>query len=226
MRSPSKHQPTVSNLTQFKDLNLSLTNQGCFKDLPMRHVSQSTAVAMITFGELFGFLLPLLCISYSSFRIAHSLTQKQKSLDHQNSLRNRLHSFSSNVDIQYQEKQAKGEKHRALKMVLSCSGLFLFCFGPYHVNFLLYLLMSQDILTDCVTVVAVRKFHPFSLCIASLSCCLNPILYYFLTTEFRMHFMQRTTSFSDTFLSSPLSSPKYNSGKYKPKRMDSTLSNF
>uniref|UniRef100_A0A3B4AQQ0 G-protein coupled receptors family 1 profile domain-containing protein n=1 Tax=Periophthalmus magnuspinnatus TaxID=409849 RepID=A0A3B4AQQ0_9GOBI len=158
----------------------------CFKDLPMRHVSQSTAVAMITFGELFGFLLPLLCISYSSFRIAHSLTQKQKS-----------------------------EKHRALKMVLSCSGLFLFCFGPYHVNFLLYLLMSQDILTDCVTVVAVRKFHPFSLCIASLSCCLNPILYYFLTTEFRMHFMQRTTSFSDTFLSSPLSSPKYNSVKMK-----------
>ncbi|KAK7899505.1 hypothetical protein WMY93_020358 [Mugilogobius chulae] len=227
MRSSSKstnHQ--LANLTQFKDTDLHAANQteGCFKDLPMRHVSRSIAVIMITLAELFGFLLPLLCISYCSFRIAHSLTQKQKETE--SPTRNRTLSFSS-VDGTYQEKQAKDEKRRALRMVLSCTGLFLFCFAPYHVNFLLYILVSQGILTDCGTELAVKQFHPVSLCIAGLSCCLNPILYYFLTAEFRLHFTQRTISFSDTLLSSSsFSSSRYKSAKYKPQRMDSNLSNL
>lgn len=229
-------QPTISNLTQFTDQNLNLTyheshtqsiNQttGCFKDLPMRHVSLSLAVMMISLAELFGFLIPLLCIFYSSFRIAHSLAQKQKSQDSQSSTRSRLYSLSSNLESKYEEKPAKDEKRRALRMVLSCSGLFLVCFGPYHINFLLYLMVSQDILTDCGTRLAVRQFHPVSLCIANLSCCLNPLLYYFLTAEFRMHFTNRTPSFSGTLLSSPLSSPRQINNN-RPKRMDSTLSNW
>ncbi|KAJ0050370.1 hypothetical protein NL108_018156 [Boleophthalmus pectinirostris] len=231
MRSSSNQQPKISTLNQFQGLNQSVPNienqtTGCFKDLPMRHVPLSTAIIIITLGELFGFLLPFICISYSSLRIAHSLTQKQKIQEQNNTTRNRLYSFTSNADVDFQEKQTKDEKRRALRMVLSCTGLFLFCFGPYHVNFLLYLLMSQNILTNCRVILAVRQFHPISLCIANLSCCLNPILYYFLTAEFRMHFTQRTASFSETFLSSPLSSPKYSSSRYKPKRMDSTLSNF
>ncbi|XP_072295980.1 putative P2Y purinoceptor 10 [Eucyclogobius newberryi] len=220
-------QPAVSAPTPFKvtaapSVVADNQTEGCFKDLPMRHVSLSVAVMMISLGELFGFLMPLLCIGYCSFRIVHSLTQEQKSQDDPGSTRNRVHSFTSSVDGKYEEKQAKDEKRRALRMVLSCTGLFLFCFTPYHVNFLLYLLMSQDILTDCGTRLAVRKFHPISLCIAGLSCCLNPILYYFLTAEFRMHFTQRTTSFSESFLSSPLGSPRYKPARYKPKRMDST----
>lgn len=230
-------QSTNANITQFEDEN-SLSNYsqlhskplnqtiGCFKDLPMRHVSPSVAVMMITLGELFGFLIPLLCICYSSFRIAQSLTHKQRSQDGQNSTRSRLHSFSSNVENKYEEKQAKAEKRRALRMVLSCSGLFLFCFGPYHINFLLYILVSQNILTDCGTRLAVNRFHPISLCIANLSCCLNPVLYYFLTAEFRMHFTNRSVSFSGTLLSSPLSSPRNTkTNNNRPTRMDSTLSN-
>lgn len=227
--------PTPSSVTQFRDTNAPLhakpfnQTEGCFKDLPMRHLSLSVAVMVITFAELFGFLIPLLCIFYSSFRITLSLTQNQKSLDCQNSTRSMLHSFSSDTERKYKEKQTRDEKRRALKMVLSCSGLFLFCFGPYHINFLLYLLVTQNILTDCVTQLAVRQFHPVSLCIANLSCCLNPVLYYFLTAEFRMHFTKRTPSFSASLLPSPLNYPRsiqgYNNNN-RPKRMDSTLSNW
>lgn len=234
------YQPTISNLTYIEDHTLHSTHQlfttsanskvpnniskGCFKDLPMRHVSMTLAIIMITFAELFGFLIPLLCISYSSFRIARSLMQKQ---DDQNSLRNRTSSFTSNGQTEkYHEKLTLAEKRRALRMVLSCSGLFLFCFAPYHINFLLYLLVSQDIISDCETRKAVMQFHPVSLCIASLSCCLNPLLYYFLTAEFRQHFTQRTSSFSGSLLSSPLSPLRNRPEMYRAKRMDSTLSDW
>uniref|UniRef100_A0A8C6SUH8 P2Y receptor family member 10 n=1 Tax=Neogobius melanostomus TaxID=47308 RepID=A0A8C6SUH8_9GOBI len=163
---------------------INTDSKGCFKDLPMRPVSPSAALMIITFGELFGFLIPLLCIFYSSFRIT-GLSLRHKT------------------------------KRRALKMVLSCSCLFLLCFGPYHVSFLLYLLVSQDILTDCGTRFAVERFHPISLCIANMSCCLNPVLYYFLTAEFRKHFTMRTPSFSGTLLSSPLNSPEIHKPRIK-----------
>ncbi|CAL9707345.1 unnamed protein product [Knipowitschia caucasica] len=222
------HQPTISNLTHLSHISSNLSNaksetqaDGCFNDLPTRHVSSSVAVVMVTFAELLGFLIPFICISYSTFRIAHSLRLKQKG-EEQNSMRNRSHSFTFSVDKSYMENQSRGEKRRALRMVLSCTGLFLFCFGPYHVNFLLYMLVSQDILSDCATRLSVRRFHPISLCLSSLSCCLNPVLYYFITAEFRMHFKQRTTSFSELFLSSPLSSPKYTTSRNKAKRPDSS----
>ncbi|XP_055783875.1 putative P2Y purinoceptor 10 [Salvelinus fontinalis] len=95
-------------------------------------------------------------------------------------------------------RQIDKEKRRALRMVMSCSALFLFCFAPYHVNFLLYVMVSQDIVSHCPTMLVVRHFHPVSLCVASLSCCLNPLLYYFLTAEFRQHLSQRTSSLSSS----------------------------
>uniref|UniRef100_A0A4W5KQR9 P2Y receptor family member 10 n=1 Tax=Hucho hucho TaxID=62062 RepID=A0A4W5KQR9_9TELE len=94
--------------------------------------------------------------------------------------------------------QTDRDKRRALRMVMSCSALFLFCFAPYHVNFLLYVMVSQDIVSHCPTMLVVRHFHPVSLCVASLSCCLNPLLYYFLTAEFRQHLSQRTSSLSSS----------------------------
>ncbi|XP_064811575.1 putative P2Y purinoceptor 10 [Oncorhynchus masou masou] len=95
-------------------------------------------------------------------------------------------------------RQIDKDKRRALRMVMSCSALFLFCFAPYHINFLLYVMVSQDIVSHCPTMLVVRHFHPVSLCVASLSCCLNPLLYYFLTAEFRQHLSQRTSSLSSS----------------------------
>uniref|UniRef100_G3Q3U8 P2Y receptor family member 10 n=1 Tax=Gasterosteus aculeatus TaxID=69293 RepID=G3Q3U8_GASAC len=158
----------------------STSPAGCFKDLPMRHLPVSLAITMMVLAELFGFIIPLACISYIS---------------------------SSCPKDRLPERQTNAEKRRALRMVLSCSALFLICFAPYHINFLLYLMVSQNIVSHCATNLAVRQFHPVSLCLASLSCCLNPLLYYFLNAEFRLHLTRRTSSFSGALLSSPISSP-------------------
>lgn len=192
------------------------THDSCFKDLPMRHLPFALAVTTMVFAELLGFLIPLTCISYCSIRIALSLnqehTQEQQKKDQSKALnpsaRHRYISTSSfSQTDRCSEKQTNAEKRRALLMVLGCFGLFLLCFAPYHINFLLYLMVSQEIVSNCATRLAVRQFHPISLCLASLSCCLNPVLYYFLTAEFRQHFSRRTSSFSSSLLSSPISSP-------------------
>lgn len=194
---------------------------GCFKDLPMRHLPISLAVIMMTLAELFGFVIPLACIIYSSVLIAHSLKRGQTSGQqsaHGPSARSRGPSLRIQSDS-FRQKQTNAEKQRALKMVLSCSALFLVCFAPYHINFLFYLMVSQGIVSHCATEMAVRRFHPLSLCLASLSCCLNPLLYYFLTAEFRHHLSRRTSSFSSSF--SPLNSPNQ---RLSPRRLLSTES--
>ncbi|CAN9514749.1 unnamed protein product [Ophioblennius macclurei] len=183
---------------------------GCFKDLPTRSLPLSVAVTMITFAELFGFLIPLACITYSTVRIAWSLNQR-RDLRASTSLSppppRRLQSVSSTT--QGEKEQSNSEKRRALRMVLACCALFLFCFAPYHINFLLYLMVSQNIVSHCATTLAVRQFHPVSLCLAGLSCIFNPLLYYFLTAEFKMQLTKRTHSFSSSVLSSPVSSPTH-----------------
>lgn len=206
----------------------TLSKSTCFKDLPTRHVPLPQAIAIITFAELFGFLIPLVCILYSSIRIARSLNQKQ-TRDQQNSLnssaRSRLQSVNSTCQSnKYHEKQTNGEKRRALQMVLSCSGLFLLCFAPYHLNFLFYMMVEQGMVSHCATRLAVQQFHPVSLCLASMSCCLNPLLYYFLTAEFRMHLSRRTSSFSSSLLSSPVHSPKQYSLPHRLMSMESSCS--
>ncbi|KAK5865130.1 hypothetical protein PBY51_016318 [Eleginops maclovinus] len=170
-------------------------------------------------------------MSYArSIRIARSLyqqqTQDQPNLTaHNSTARSRLQSFISNCPADTSnEKLTQAEKRRALRMVLSCSALFLLCFAPYHLNFLLYLLVSQDIVTHCATMLAVRQFHPVSLCMASLSCCLNPLLYYFLTAEFRLHLTRRTSSFTASLLSSPISSPTQRAVPERLMSMESSCS--
>lgn len=185
----------------------------CFKDLPMRRLPISLAVTMTIFAELLGFVIPLACISYSSILIARSLKRGQTS-GQQGALGPSARSRPPSLSIQsdsFRQKQTNAEKQRALKMVLSCSSLFLVCFAPYHINFLFYLMVSQGIVSHCATEMAVRSFHPLSLCLASLSCCLHPILYYFLTAEFRHHLSRRISS---SF--SPLNSPTQ---RFSPRRL-------
>ncbi|XP_073343599.1 putative P2Y purinoceptor 10 [Pagrus major] len=196
---------------------------GCFKDLPMRRLPVSMAVTMMALAELFGFVIPLACISYSSIRITQSLNQRQTQ-DRQNSTTRNRHQSVTSIGQTDHETQTSGEKRRALRMVLSCFALFLFCFAPYHLSFLLYLMVSQGVVSHCATTLAVRQFHPVSLCLAGLSCCLNPLLYYFLTSDFRLHLNKRTSSFTASLLSSPISSPIQRPAQHRMTSMESSCS--
>ncbi|XP_062332239.1 putative P2Y purinoceptor 10 [Osmerus eperlanus] len=222
----SFHPSTSLSLTSLSTPR-DTASPGCFKDLPTRRLPLPLAAAMMSVAELFGFLLPLLAVSYSSYRIARSLGQKQdkeergqtKPAAHTPATRPSSSSFSSS------SRQTDGEKRRGLRMVLSCAALFLVCFVPYHLNFLLYLMVSQGLVSHCPTQKAVRQFHPVSLCLASVSCCLNPLLYYFLTAEFRMHLRRRTSSYSSFLLSSPpCSSPQSRPTRERLTSMESVSS--
>ncbi|XP_077387472.1 putative P2Y purinoceptor 10 [Festucalex cinctus] len=190
----------TSGVSRFEESSKTNTTQvRCFKDLPTRHVPLPLAVTLMALAELFGFLIPLACISSSSICISRSLYRKKDQVSNNvtpvsPTTRSRL-SSSTRADKNH-------EKRRALRMVLSCSLVFLLCFAPYHINFLLYLMVQQDLVSECATRVAVRQFHPVSLCLASLSCCLNPLLYYFLTAEFRLHLSKRSSSFTSSLASS------------------------
>ncbi|KAK1803879.1 hypothetical protein P4O66_003823 [Electrophorus voltai] len=142
----------------------------CFKDLPTRKVNLSMAITIMTFGELLGFVGPLVIIGFCSYFIMRSLWRS------------------------LQAGHSVNDKKRALRLVLACTGVFFICFVPYHINFLLYMMVSQDIITQCPVREAVKKFHPISLCLASMNCCLNPLIYYFLTTEFQQQLSRQGSS--------------------------------
>ncbi|RMB92615.1 hypothetical protein DUI87_30924 [Hirundo rustica rustica] len=83
----------------------------CFVDLPIKKLDLPTSIMLMTTGELVGFMTSLLIILYCSWKTI--LSQKER------------HSAS----------QDEGEKKKALKMIPTCTLVFLICFAPYHISF-------------------------------------------------------------------------------------------
>ncbi|XP_076878819.1 putative G-protein coupled receptor 174 [Brachyhypopomus gauderio] len=132
----------------------------CFSELPMVNLTLGSGLTLVTVAELAGFLLPLAVVLTCTWLTAGSLREKNGVL------------------------QDAGEKRKALKMVLSCACVFLVCFVPYHVTFPLDFLAKSN-RVDCTFSSAVQRFHPITLCLASLNSCLDPVMYYFTTDEFK-----------------------------------------
>ncbi|XP_078542050.1 putative G-protein coupled receptor 174 [Lissotriton helveticus] len=133
----------------------------CFVDLPVKDIGVFYSVLMVTMAEIFGFITPLVIVVYCSWKTITSLQEPQP-IAH---------------DL--------GEKKKALKMILTCSVVFLICFAPYHFSFPLHFLAKSNKIRDCSQKKAILTFHPVALCLASLNSCLDPIIYYFTTDEFR-----------------------------------------
>uniref|UniRef100_A0A8C8RLR0 Probable G-protein coupled receptor 174 n=1 Tax=Pelusios castaneus TaxID=367368 RepID=A0A8C8RLR0_9SAUR len=135
------------------------TSNKCFADLPTKPIDLSTSIMIMTMGELIGFVTPLLIILYCSWKTILSLKEK-------NSI---SHDF--------------GEKKKALKMILTCAVVFLICFAPYHISFPLDFLVKSKQIKYAQNIISI--FHAVALCLASLNSCVDPIIYYFTTDEFR-----------------------------------------
>lgn len=133
----------------------------CFVGLPTRNVNLVQSVAMMTIGELIGFVTPLLIVLYCTWKTVLSLHDK------------------------YPVAQDLGEKKKALKMILTCAGVFLICFAPYHFSFPLDFLVKSNKIQSCLARRVILIFHSVALCLASLNSCLDPVIYYFTTNEFR-----------------------------------------
>ncbi|KAK5897415.1 hypothetical protein CesoFtcFv8_010480 [Champsocephalus esox] len=154
--------PLLRNPNNETDVNSSRPSSDlCFSELPMRTVSVQAAWVLLILAELMGFIVPLILVLGCTFLTAGSLR-----------------------DSTAWAIPDRGEKRRALRMVLSCALVFLVCFAPYHVTMPLDFLVKADALSSCALRDLILRCHPVTLCLASLNCSLDPLMYYFTTDEF------------------------------------------
>ncbi|XP_032383437.1 probable G-protein coupled receptor 174 [Etheostoma spectabile] len=148
----------------------------CFSELPMNKVSIPAAWALLIIAELFGFIIPLVLVLACTGLTAGSLRE----------------STAGAIPD-------RGEKRRALRMVLGCAVVFLVCFAPYHITMPLDFLVKSDALSSCTLKNLILLCHPVTLCLASLNCSLDPLMYYFTTDEFWRRLSKQEIPESMTF---------------------------
>ncbi|XP_062868129.1 lysophosphatidic acid receptor 6-like [Trichomycterus rosablanca] len=74
--------------------------------------------------------------------------------------------------------RAKFRQQRTLSLIYCVLSVFLLCFAPYHVNLLFYTLSHTGLVLSCTLATIVSALHPVVLSLASVNCCLNPLVYY------------------------------------------------
>ncbi|NXP10673.1 GP174 protein, partial [Thinocorus orbignyianus] len=141
--------------------NTTNTN-ACFADLKVQTIESKVATVLMTgTAELIGFVIPLIVILFCTWKTKDSLRGFQIPM------------------------QNNSERRKAVRMVSMCAIVFCVCFAPYHINFFFYMLVKEKVITDCFLSTITLYTQPFCLCLASLDCCLDPILYFFTTSEFQ-----------------------------------------
>ncbi|XP_060935870.1 probable G-protein coupled receptor 174 [Limanda limanda] len=161
LRNPVAAQ-SINSSDQLLTTAASIATPVCFSELPLRPVSAPVALSLLILAEMVGFIIPLILVLACACLTAGSLRELRD---------------GATPD--------RGEKRRALRMVLSCAAVFLVCFAPYHVTMPLDFLAKANALSNCALRNQILLLHPITLCLASLNCSLDPIMYYFTTYEFR-----------------------------------------
>ncbi|XP_058052941.1 putative P2Y purinoceptor 10 isoform X1 [Ahaetulla prasina] len=145
----------------FPLLRKTKSSETCFSDLNIEKFQNKAAlIGMLMVAELVGFLFPLAIIVYCTSKTRASLQEHQIPLEN------------------------TGEKQKALRMVYMCAVVFFVCFAPYHLMFFFFMLVKEDVVKGCAVKQSVLYLHPFFLSLASFNCCLDPFLYFFVTSEF------------------------------------------
>ncbi|XP_007426670.1 putative P2Y purinoceptor 10 [Python bivittatus] len=140
----------------------------CFADLEVKQLTRGAAIALMVVAELSGFLLPLAIIIYCTWKMRQSLRDPQAPV------------------------QQANQKQKAWRLILGCAAVFFICFTPYHVNFPIFMMVKQGVFGSCLVHHHIMYFHSIALCLASLNCCLDPILYYFMTSEFQQRLFRHS----------------------------------
>ncbi|NWQ70308.1 GP174 protein, partial [Neopipo cinnamomea] len=150
--------------------DLANSSHTCFADLPVRQIKSSVATVLMTgTAELLGFVGPLVVILFCTWKTKNSLRGFRV------------------------PQENGGERRKAQRMVSTCAVVFCVCFAPYHINFFFYMLVKENVITDCFLSTVTLYTQPFSLSLASLDCCLDPIIYFFTTSEFQDQISRRSS---------------------------------
>ncbi|XP_071425824.1 putative P2Y purinoceptor 10 [Pithys albifrons albifrons] len=149
---------------------LANSSSTCFADLQVQQIDSKVAtVLMMAMAELLGFVGPLSIILFCTWKTKDSLRG--------------FHFPQEN----------SGEGRKAQRMVSMCAIVFCVCFAPYHINFFFYMLVKENVITDCFLSTITLYTQPFCLSLASLDCCLDPIIYFFTTSEFQDQFSRHSS---------------------------------
>ncbi|XP_014350366.1 lysophosphatidic acid receptor 5 [Latimeria chalumnae] len=118
---------------------------------------------LVAMAVILGFLVPLVAVSSCTVRILYELCRTQS---------------------------PQGIRRRKTVFLLVVNlGIFLICFVPYNTALALYTMVKTGLLqSNSLTKDALRPVVTVTIVLASLNCCLDPLVYYFSTEGFRNTF--------------------------------------
>uniref|UniRef100_A0A8D2L9S3 C-X-C chemokine receptor type 3 n=1 Tax=Varanus komodoensis TaxID=61221 RepID=A0A8D2L9S3_VARKO len=133
----------------------------CFLSFPP-HSAQGWKIALSILNQLVVFLLPLITMAYCYIHIIFTLLL------------------------------SKGfQKHKALRVILAVVITFFLCWSPYHFTQMINTLIDCDVITrDCKLEEEVDIALIVTTTLGFLHCCLNPLLYAFVSVKFQRRFLE------------------------------------
>ncbi|XP_063162186.1 G-protein coupled receptor 35 [Candoia aspera] len=126
----------------------------CFRSISRRPSVHSFAIV------IWGFLIPLIILSFCSIQIIKKLTRKK------------------NVDL-HEEKLIQ----KAIKIILANMTTFIICFLPLHVAYFIQFIEFTD--ASCAKRKQNDLFLNVAAILANINCCLDAFCYYFVSKEFQ-----------------------------------------
>ncbi|XP_020388656.1 platelet-activating factor receptor-like [Rhincodon typus] len=153
------------------------SHERCFESYGEKNKSQIIVIHMLM--EL-GFVVSFGVVAANNVLILRTLSVDQKTL------RTSQNKF----------------KTRAFRLVLMVLIIYTVSFLPYHLVHLLWTLLVLNFWKsdDCAFRKTVNDAHHISLCLMCTNCILDPILYCFMTTNFRQYFKELRQSFTRKYI--------------------------
>ncbi|XP_066565350.1 G-protein coupled receptor 35 [Amia ocellicauda] len=109
--------------------------------------------------EILGFFVPLILITFSSAQIIYTLREQRK--------------ISS-----------PNEKSQCIRIITANLIIFVICFAPIHVGFLIKFLVETYPPINCSLLNGVHTFVHIASTISNTNCCLDAFCYYFVVQDF------------------------------------------
>ncbi|XP_051779005.1 type-1 angiotensin II receptor [Erpetoichthys calabaricus] len=85
----------------------------------------------------------------------------------------------------YQIQKSKYQSDEVLKMLVAIVAAFFICWVPHHIFNFMDVLVHSKVIQNCHVEDIIDTAMPFTICLAFLNSCLNPILYGFVGRNFR-----------------------------------------
>ncbi|XP_055723143.1 G-protein coupled receptor 55-like [Salvelinus fontinalis] len=84
-----------------------------------------------------------------------------------------------------QSGQESPKSRSCVKIIYSSLCAFLVPFTPSHLGILLQFLVHQSLIEDCLAKTRISLYIQVTMSLANITCCLDALCYYFITTEVR-----------------------------------------